>query len=210
MTEPHTTHDTAAATSRDQPNAASAQLTTAELPATQPSAAATDGATAESTDAVKPKGRLRGRRRADAENALEAAESGNASDPKSGLDRAIASPVAASKPAPQRVVRVASQIPPDLLNDAALAQAIAILPANYNFEIYKTIWRVREAQAKMVALQFPEGLLMYACIISDILQRSDTREHRVIESPCPVPVPSRLLCWVVSVQLCARGDCDHG
>ena len=34
----------------------------------------------------------------------------------------------------------------------------------------KTVWRLREAQAKNVALQFPEGLLMYACIIADILE----------------------------------------
>lgn len=34
----------------------------------------------------------------------------------------------------------------------------------------KTIWRIRTAAAKHVALQFPEGLLMYACAISDILE----------------------------------------
>ena len=34
----------------------------------------------------------------------------------------------------------------------------------------KTIWRIRTAGAKHVALQFPEGLLMYACAISDILE----------------------------------------
>lgn len=45
------------------------------------------------------------------------------------------------------------------------------LPTNYNFEIYKSLWRIEEINAKTVALQFPEGLLMYACIISDILQR---------------------------------------
>lgn len=33
----------------------------------------------------------------------------------------------------------------------------------------KTIWRIKEAGAKCIALQFPEGLLMYSCIISDIL-----------------------------------------
>lgn len=34
----------------------------------------------------------------------------------------------------------------------------------------KTLWRIREAGAKKIALQMPEGLLMYACVISDILQ----------------------------------------
>jgi len=48
--------------------------------------------------------------------------------------------------------------------------AIAALPANYNFEIHKTVWRLRQAAAKRVALQFPEGLLMYACVIADLLE----------------------------------------
>ena len=38
-------------------------------------------------------------------------------------------------------------------------------------QIHKTIWRIRQKGAKRVALQFPEGLLMYACVISDILER---------------------------------------
>jgi 2-(3-amino-3-carboxypropyl)histidine synthase len=73
--------------------------------------------------------------------------------------------------APVRVTRVAAQIPAELLSDPALASAISVLPRNYNFELYKTIWRLREAKASMVALQFPEGLLMYSCVISDILAR---------------------------------------
>jgi len=44
------------------------------------------------------------------------------------------------------------------------------LPQNYSFEIPKTIWRIRQANAKKVALQFPEGLLMFACIIADIIE----------------------------------------
>jgi 2-(3-amino-3-carboxypropyl)histidine synthase len=52
-----------------------------------------------------------------------------------------------------------------------LAQAISQLPSNYNFEIAKTVWRVKNANAKRVALQFPEGLLMYSCVIADILER---------------------------------------
>lgn len=45
------------------------------------------------------------------------------------------------------------------------------LPWNYNFEIHKTIWRIRQAASRRVALQFPEGLLLYACVISDIIER---------------------------------------
>ena len=134
------------------------------------------------------------------------------------------------------------QVPADILNNAALNAAIAILPGNYNFEIHKTVWRIRQvgraggrccccccccsccccscccccrrwrrrrlhrssflacrrradtppracteghsvppsrsllrplalqAGARRVALQFPEGLLLYACVIADILE----------------------------------------
>ena len=62
-------------------------------------------------------------------------------------------------------------MPDDILHDPALAAAIALLPANYNFELHKTVWRLRSAGARAVALQFPEGLLMYACVIADILER---------------------------------------
>ncbi|RUS34999.1 hypothetical protein BC938DRAFT_477067 [Jimgerdemannia flammicorona] len=79
--------------------------------------------------------------------------------------------------------RVVNQIPDDILNDTLLNKAIeqVRLPANYNFEIHKTIWKVRQAEATKVshlltssyavALQFPEGLLMFACTISDLLER---------------------------------------
>lgn len=76
----------------------------------------------------------------------------------------------------------ASQIPKELLEDPALLSALKVLPANYNFEIPKTIWRLRQAKAEKVALQFPEGLQMFACIIADILERfcSPTLEDVVI------------------------------
>ncbi|KAI8051323.1 putative diphthamide synthesis protein-domain-containing protein [Syncephalis plumigaleata] len=60
--------------------------------------------------------------------------------------------------------------PDEILNDESLKQAVALLPSNYNFEIFKTVWQVRRANAKRVALQFPEGILMFACAISDILE----------------------------------------
>jgi hypothetical protein len=62
------------------------------------------------------------------------------------------------------------QVPDSILHNAALAAAMSVLPANYNFEIHKTVWRIQQAGARQVALQFPEGLLMYACAIADILQ----------------------------------------
>ncbi|XP_029923458.1 2-(3-amino-3-carboxypropyl)histidine synthase subunit 1 [Myripristis murdjan] len=67
--------------------------------------------------------------------------------------------------------RVANQIPDEILQDPELQEAIRVLPANYNFEIHKTVWRVREAKAKRVALQLPEGLQMFACVIADIIER---------------------------------------
>ncbi|KAG0344063.1 Diphthamide biosynthesis protein 1 [Podila humilis] len=77
----------------------------------------------------------------------------------------------ASKSAGTSRPRVANQIPEDILNDAKLNLAIEQLPSNYSFEIHKTVWSVRKAEAKKVALQFPEGLLIFACTISDILEK---------------------------------------
>jgi 2-(3-amino-3-carboxypropyl)histidine synthase len=61
-------------------------------------------------------------------------------------------------------------IPDSIALNAALLEAIKNLPENYNFEILKTVWRIKTEGAKLVALQFPEGLLMYALIISDIIE----------------------------------------
>ena len=48
--------------------------------------------------------------------------------------------------------------------------ALSALPSNYSFEVHKTVWRLRRAKTRSLALQFPEGLLLYACTIADILQ----------------------------------------
>ncbi|KAJ2626422.1 Diphthamide biosynthesis protein 1, partial [Coemansia sp. RSA 1694] len=64
----------------------------------------------------------------------------------------------------------ANQVPADILGDALLNQAISLLPNNYNFEIHKTIWQIRRLAAKRVAVQFPEGLMIFACTIADILE----------------------------------------
>lgn len=69
------------------------------------------------------------------------------------------------------VRRALNQIPLDILNDEALNTAIKLLPPNYNFEIHKTVWKIRTQEAKRVALQMPEGLLVYACIVADILEQ---------------------------------------
>nr|XP_058967500.1 2-(3-amino-3-carboxypropyl)histidine synthase subunit 1-like isoform X3 [Pocillopora verrucosa] len=67
--------------------------------------------------------------------------------------------------------RVVRQIPDEIVNNLELQDAVKQLPPNYNFEIFKTVWRIKEINAKRVALQFPEGLLLYACTIADILER---------------------------------------
>lgn len=69
------------------------------------------------------------------------------------------------------VVATLLDIPTDITENEYLNNAIvAGLPPNYDFEIHKTIWRIRQAKAKNVVLQFPEGLLLFAPIIADIIE----------------------------------------
>lgn len=62
-----------------------------------------------------------------------------------------------------------NSVPDDILHDKDINDAIALLPKNYSFEIHKTIHRIRTSGAKKIALQMPEGLLLFATTISDIL-----------------------------------------
>ncbi|KAG9446798.1 hypothetical protein H6P81_012926 [Aristolochia fimbriata] len=72
------------------------------------------------------------------------------------------------KPPPKRFFR--KQVPDSILNNPSLNKAISLLPSNYNFEIHKSIWRIISSGAKRVALQFPEGLLMYSLVLCDIFE----------------------------------------
>eukprot|EP00580_Thalassiosira_gravida_P019920 CAMPEP_0201659230 /NCGR_PEP_ID=MMETSP0494-20130426/2056_1 /ASSEMBLY_ACC=CAM_ASM_000839 /TAXON_ID=420259 /ORGANISM="Thalassiosira gravida, Strain GMp14c1" /LENGTH=611 /DNA_ID=CAMNT_0048136641 /DNA_START=44 /DNA_END=1879 /DNA_ORIENTATION=- len=64
----------------------------------------------------------------------------------------------------------ANDIPAHIQNNTQLHHIISTtLPKDYEFEIPKTIWRIEKANATAVALQLPEGLLMYASTIGDIL-----------------------------------------
>ncbi|KAL0331051.1 UNVERIFIED_CONTAM: 2-(3-amino-3-carboxypropyl)histidine synthase subunit [Sesamum angustifolium] len=83
------------------------------------------------------------------------------------------------KARPKRFVK--NQIPDSILNDAALNSAISLLPANYNFEIHKIIWRARSTNATRVALQFPEGLLMYS-LSSLISSKPSPASHTALSS----------------------------
>ena len=61
-------------------------------------------------------------------------------------------------------------IPEEVTDDSFLLNEIKKLPSNYNFEIPKTIWRIKELKVKTVALQMPEGLTLFACTIADIIE----------------------------------------
>ena len=69
-----------------------------------------------------------------------------------------------------------SQIPAEILENKALNKAISLLPSHYNFEIHKSIWRILELKKQLkkpnllIGLQFPEGLLTFSCLITDIIE----------------------------------------
>ncbi|KAH8830665.1 putative diphthamide synthesis protein-domain-containing protein [Flagelloscypha sp. PMI_526] len=75
-----------------------------------------------------------------------------------------------SKPGSAHLNSISNQIPSSILDDTSLNAAIQQLPSNYSFEIHKTIHHVRKNGATMVALQMPEGLQMFACVIADIVE----------------------------------------
>ena len=50
--------------------------------------------------------------------------------------------------------------PSEILNDPFLLSELEKLPKNYNFEVAKTVWRIKQMEAKTVALQMPEGSVM--------------------------------------------------
>jgi len=74
---------------------------------------------------------------------------------------------------PKRVKKVKSSVSDDiriqLENDPKFCELRSLLPANYDFEIEKTISKVLSVAANVVALQFPEGLQMFACVLSEII-----------------------------------------
>ena len=97
--------------------------------------------------------------------------------------------------APRKVI---GQVPPEILNDPLLNAAIGNLPSHYNFEIHKSVHRIRAANAKKVVLQFPEGLLIFACPIADILEQYH------------VAVIFIYLCRFCGVECIVFGDVAYG
>ena len=62
----------------------------------------------------------------------------------------------------------------EMKEDKLLSLAISRLPKNYNFEIYKSLDKIKQISNKKksrvkVALQFPDGLMCFSVLISDIL-----------------------------------------
>lgn len=53
--------------------------------------------------------------------------------------------------------------------DSILAESS--LPKAYNFEVPKTLQKIASLKATHVALQMPEGLLMYATVLGDVFKR---------------------------------------
>ena len=97
---------------------------------------------------------------------------------------------------------ISNQIPQEILLDENLNKAIALLPSNYSFEIHKTIHHIRKNEAKMVALQMPEGLQMFACTIVDIIERWARLLTRYNVSWC--------LSSFTSAQAVVMGDVTYG
>lgn len=73
-----------------------------------------------------------------------------------------------------------NKIPQEILNDPRIKEAMSALPSNYNFEIHKTIWRIKEMKAKRVALQMPEGLFLFATTICDIIEEFTDAETVIL------------------------------
>ncbi|EEH35167.2 diphthamide biosynthesis protein [Paracoccidioides lutzii Pb01] len=114
----------------------------------------------------QPKKRFVGRKTADAQAHIE-----KDGDSKTPHTTSVQQGMSCSKyfSRPRRAPRALNQVPIEILEDEDIKAAISFLPKNYSFEIPKTIHRIRTSGAKRVALQFPEGLLLFATTISDIL-----------------------------------------
>ncbi|BGP12592.1 hypothetical protein JCM10213_001591 [Rhodosporidiobolus nylandii] len=104
-------------------------------------------------------------------------ESGSPSDPASGQPKPTrkrfvgrsSSRTSTSSATP--VVAAHALKPQDEVDPLLQAAIAALLPANYNFEIPKTIQQIKKNGAKRVALQMPEGLAMYGCALVDVVER---------------------------------------
>eukprot|EP00934_Nitzschia_sp_Nitz4_P001255 Nitzschia sp. Nitz4//scaffold202_size38995//3482//4762//NITZ4_007627-RA/size38995-processed-gene-0.36-mRNA-1//1//CDS//3329541369//1255//frame0 len=101
-------------------------------------------------------------------------EETSASTPQSGSNPPTGSTPSNNdkKTKPRRVIRrrkdAAPPVDPILLEKTMKESN---LPTAYSFEIVKTVRRINNLKAAHIALQMPEGLLLYATVLSDVLQR---------------------------------------
>ncbi|RFU78944.1 diphthamide biosynthesis 1 [Trichoderma arundinaceum] len=75
--------------------------------------------------------------------------------------------IVASKP--RRATRFLNQVPNEILEYPNLKGAITLLPANYKFEMPKTIHGTRFSGAQKDELWLPERQLLFAITFSDVL-----------------------------------------
>ena len=95
----------------------------------------------------------------------------SSSSTKKNIKRRFVGTKSAQPSKPGVPAAIINQIPQGILSDVQLNDAIKQLPSNYSFEIHKTIHHIRKNNSKVVALQMPEGLQMFACTIADIIER---------------------------------------
>lgn len=100
----------------------------------------------------------------------------------SGQASKISDEVHNENPRKAQVRKKKNSIPKSITDNKELSSAISYLPSNYNFEIHKTMWKIQQSRDAttstnitppsklIVALQFPEGLLMYSLVIADIFR----------------------------------------
>lgn len=67
--------------------------------------------------------------------------------------------------------RALNQIPAEITDDPELQHAASLLPTNYKFEVFKSVWQIRRWGARRVALQMPEGLLVFSTLLARIFER---------------------------------------
>ncbi len=71
-------------------------------------------------------------------------------------------------------------MPDEIARDPELLRALEQLPKNYNLQVAKTVWRLKSCGAKRVALQLPEGLLLFALALADIFEQLAGVEQCVV------------------------------
>jgi len=89
-----------------------------------------------------------------------------------GVKTLESAPECGRKPKGRRIIRHRRKrrnSPPPI--SPLLQKCLSVLPDAYEFEIPKTLIRIKSSKAKNIALQLPEGLLIYASTIADIMKR---------------------------------------